>query len=216
MVESRTNHPMDHSPLPPASLAFFNILLLTISSLLLAGLSPKIGSIKEDDMDENHYAPPQSDISMDEPPAGRRSEALITPRISEALARTKPWVRFLSILGFISCGFLVLVALFVMLAGDAGLFSEMGLAGGIAGVAIGAIYLVYALLYAVAAYFMYRYADKIRDLLSGGGTQALEEALEFQKSFWRFVGILTLVFLIIGFLAIGAAILIPLLTVLSG
>ena len=40
---------------------------------------------------------------------------------------------------------------------------------------------------------MYRYADRIRDFLVQGQQHQLDAALEAQKSFWKFVGIFTLV-----------------------
>jgi hypothetical protein len=50
-------------------------------------------------------------------------------------------------------------------------------------------------LYLAPAFFLHQYASSINDFLQGGGDSAMETALGSQKSFWRFVGILTLVFI---------------------
>ena len=54
-----------------------------------------------------------------------------------------------------------------------------------------------ALFYIVPAFFLWRYADRIGLFVRDRSTGALASALEAQKSFWKFVGILTLVVLLL-------------------
>jgi hypothetical protein len=42
-----------------------------------------------------------------------------------------------------------------------------------------------------------KYAGAIRKLVGGGGAVAMEEALERQYSFWRLIGVLTVVVMVI-------------------
>ena len=110
------------------------------------------------------------------------------------LTQTKPWVRFMSILGFVGCGFLVISG---MIMGAVGTFSQMGPAGGF----IGFVYIAMAVLYVFPALFLFRYADGIRDLARLRTPRALEGALDQQRRFWRFVGIFTIV--VLGLYVVG-------------
>lgn len=131
-------------------------------------------------------------------PAKGSSESFgpITPLMIEHLRSTKPWVRFISVMLFISVGLIFVAALGLLLIG-AGM---PGMAGGGLNVGIAIMYIMLGILYVFPAYFLHRYASAIRDIEQGGGDVAMEAALGSQKSFWKFVGILTLV--VIGLYAI--------------
>ena len=126
---------------------------------------------------------------------------MANPGIQSALAGTKPWVRLVSILGFISAGFMILG----------------GLAAGALGVRMGRpeaaalifVYPLMGLLYLVPSLYLFRFATRIGEYLQGGQEAQLELALDSQRSFWRFVGILSLVSIVLMALVIAAAIAIP-------
>jgi hypothetical protein len=116
----------------------------------------------------------------------------VTPLMVEHLRATKPWVRLISIIMFISVGLMFLGGLVMML-----MPSPMGMGGGGFGALVGIIYIIMGGLYLAPAYFLHQYASSIGDFVQNGGDSALENALGNQKSFWRFVGILTLVVIVI-------------------
>lgn len=110
---------------------------------------------------------------------------LVGSEVARLLAGTQPWVRWVAIWGFILVGFMALAGLF----------------GGIAGAASGEptmvilmiVYPLVALLYLFPALYLYRYANRIRDFLADRSEAKLELALEAQRAFWKFVGILLIV-----------------------
>lgn len=104
------------------------------------------------------------------------------------LRQTKPWVRFMSVIMFIGSAFMVLGGAMMLAAGAAG-------APGVPGAIAGLFYMVLAILYIVPAVFLWRYADRIGAFMLQRTPHTLAHALEAQKSFWKFVGILTLVIL---------------------
>ncbi len=116
----------------------------------------------------------------------------VTPLMIAHLQATKPWVRFISIIMFISVGFMFLAGLIMMF-----IPSPMGGQGFQIGPVMGILYFLLGGLYLAPAFFLHQYASSIQDLLRGGGDVAMEAALGSQKSFWRFVGILTLVIICI-------------------
>jgi len=139
----------------------------------------------------NPYAAPRAEVQGAR--MGGASPAEVAPSIVELLRQTKPWVRLLAVLGFIGIGLMVLAS-FAMLA----LGSSMG--GGLpAGFGIGMMlaYLLMAGVQLPAVIFLNRYASRISSLVGSNAPGDLESALSAQKSFWRYIGILTLILLCI-------------------
>lgn len=138
-------------------------------------------------------------------PAERQSG--VTERMVAALRRTRPWVLFLAVLGFITSGFMVLLGMAMTLMSSfmGGMQDELGFPP----IILGLVYLFVAAIYFFPCLLLQRYASAIRELVSGGGVVALEDALERQQSFWRLLGILALVtivlylLVILGFIVFG-------------
>lgn len=122
----------------------------------------------------------------------------ITPQMVEYLSGTKPWVRFMSVLMFVSVGFILLGAVAILLVP-----SSMG---GLS-VLIAVIYFGLAALYVFPAYYLHQFASSIRSLEQGGGNVAMEDALRSQRSFWRFVGIAAIIVIVVYVLVIVFAVL---------
>lgn len=140
----------------------------------------------------NPYTPPGS------PLAGPQSYGVSAEGVStttlEHLRGTKPWVRLLSVLSFIGAFFMVLGGLAMMVG--AGFLGEAGLEG-MAGVGIGAAYLLFAVIYIFPALWMWRYASSIQTLLSSRRAADLDTAMRNQKAVWRFFGIIAMVILVL-------------------
>ncbi len=153
--------------------------------------------------------PPHDPYSTPVSPYAAGSRGDVTPVTIEALNGTRSWVRLMSVLGFLGSALIVLVSL-AMFAG-AGLARRFGPAG----IGIGFLYLCMALLYIFPSLYLWRYASAIQALGLSRSSGDLEQALLHQKSFWRFVGILTaivlciyaMVLVVVLVFGVGAAIL---------
>lgn len=122
--------------------------------------------------------------------AGNAISVATTPKTVAMLRQTKPWVRFMSILMFIGAAFTIIFSAVVGVTGIAN--------GEAAFLLFMILYLLMALLfYIFPAVFLFRYANRIRDFMAQGLSENLDAALEAQKSFWKYVGILALVVLCI-------------------
>ncbi|WP_395740824.1 DUF5362 family protein [Prosthecobacter sp.] len=144
---------------------------------------------------------------------GGTSDAVATSTIA-ALAGTKPWVRFLSVLMWIGVVFMLLGALAL------GAMSMMGLAkqsssaanplGGAQFMVLAVLYGVMSFVYIYPALKLWKYANRIGSLVSTRTVADLDSALNEQRSFWKFIGIMTILLLslyliiIIGAVALGA------------
>lgn len=118
------------------------------------------------------------------------------------LSQTKPWVRFMSIIVFISVGFMALGGLAMFLVGFAGnIFGKAAepytlVPGGT--VTAGIVYIVLAVLYIAPGIFLSRYASAIKKLEASPDSRSLETAIKYQRSFWRYVGVITVFCLVVS------------------
>jgi hypothetical protein len=135
-------------------------------------------------MDQQPYRPPRSSLSGR--PAMAGAPAMVTPRMIASLDRTRPWVVFLSVLMIVGCLGLVFLAGAMLIVG--GMTGVGGGLGDFGGRLLAAVYFVIALLYVFPALYLWRYGGAIKRI-GRGNQRAMEEALESQASFWRFVGI---------------------------
>ena len=152
--------------------------------------------------------PPQSQVSAPHTPPPQPPRDLVTPGMIEALKKTKPWVRFLSILGFILAGLMVLVALGMLVFGLYQMTQGPGVGAWMAGMSV--LYLLLGILYLFPSRYLYQYASAIGAALDAKYKSGpVEQALGYQKSFWKFAGIMALVMLLLYIPGIFAAIAIP-------
>lgn len=121
----------------------------------------------------------------------------------DMLRRTKGWVKFLSILGFIGSGFMILGAI--------GIFSMGNTIGGGFGVGIGVIYLAMSALYIYPCVLLWQYGSSINKLMQSRESIDLETALDKQRGFWKFVSIMAIIIIsvylmmILFFIGLGAS-----------
>jgi hypothetical protein len=116
-----------------------------------------------------------------------------TVRTARLLLQTRPWVRFLGVLGFIGTGLMLLAAAGMV-------FAAVANPGGrgiprVQALSLGGIYVVMAFMYIIPSFYLMRYASRISTFLEEGGAVALDAALEAQKSFWKTAGILMAIFM---------------------
>ena len=137
------------------------------------------------------------------PPSDTAVMATLTQSAMDYLSQTQPWVRFISIVIFVSAGFMALGGCAMMAMVLAGAMTGRGIGrdlGVIGGFAAGSFYLMLACLYIAPGVFLHRYAVAIKQLKAACTPDALEDALKHQRSFWRFVGILSAVGLVVSLL----------------
>lgn len=128
------------------------------------------------------------------------------------LAETARWGKFLSIVGFVMCGLLVILALFMgTLMGTA--FSQIegaGLLGGGMSIFVTFLYLAFAVLYFFPCLYLFRFSDKMKKALVESNQVEMTTAFENLKSCFKFMGVMTIIVLslyalIIIFAMLGAA-----------
>ena len=136
------------------------------------------------------YATPTTNVQ----PTGYSGHAAVSQGVIQQLAGTKGWVRFISVLMFIGAGLMLLFALLMMAMGNAmANATKSPMFGGGMGIFLAAIYGVFAFIYIFPALKLWKYATCIGNLISTGSITDLESALNEQRSFWKFIGMIFLV-----------------------
>jgi hypothetical protein len=138
--------------------------------------------------------------------------ASLTPLAQQYLDQTRPWVRFMSVMIFVSAGLMVLLGLVMLLvsifgglaAGNRELLGVLGSAVG--GGLVALFYLALACVYIAPGLYLSRYANAIKRLKVNSTAGGLEDALKHQKSFWRFVGILSAISIAVAVVVVGLGI----------
>lgn len=110
------------------------------------------------------------------------------------------WTKFISIVGFVLVGFMVIAGLSMgsLMSTFASMIPDeapaaMAFTGGI----FGAVYILMALLYAIPVYYLYKFSSKLKTAIQQHNEAALEESLKNLKSHYKFLGIVLIIFIAI-------------------
>ena len=125
------------------------------------------------------------------------------------LRETARWGKFLSILCFIYCGLLLLVALFFgaimsKTINDMGTVNPMAAMMG--GPFFGAFLIIIALILFFPGLYLFNFSSKLRQALDNNNQAVLTESLKNLKSLFKFYGVFTLIIISIYALAFIAGI----------
>jgi len=113
----------------------------------------------------------------------------LSEKSNDYLKKAAPWMKFVSIVGFIMCGIMVIAALVMMLN------SGNTFTGSTAGVGVGLVYLVGAVIFFFINRFLFLYANGVNKVYKLNDYDALETAFKMQKNFWKIVGIFFIIYI---------------------
>jgi uncharacterized membrane protein YozB (DUF420 family) len=152
----------------------------------------------------NLYQSPQSDINAVNPlaPAGKLTETMVF-----YLKGASPWLRFIGILAFISAGLTIATGLLFSIFGTLGnnIFAEAmsdqidmsAVETTVSGLTIltGIFVIIAGVIGFFPARFIYNFGKRIKTFLQNNSERELELAFKNNKSLWKFIGILTIIYL---------------------
>jgi hypothetical protein len=127
----------------------------------------------------------------------------VTEKAKTYLSTIASWAKFFAILMFIYGGLIALMALLMMVLGG---FMPVSLySSGIPAFA-GILYIGLAALFFFPALYLFRFSQKIKEALLSNDAQILEVSFQNMKSYWKFIGILTIVMIALSIIIIPIAI----------
>jgi hypothetical protein len=146
--------------------------------------------------------PYQSPETVVKPEAPLVSQTVLTETMLTHLKGASPWLRFIGIMGFISCGLMVFggilfLALIPLMGSVWEAIPDLGEFSVYFGAAFGGSMGVYFFICAVIVFFpsrfIFTFGNRIRSYLRSGTAGDLEEAFKNNKSLWKFAGIVTII-----------------------
>ena len=147
----------------------------------------------------------EDNISGDLQYGAEGKEMRLNAQSQEFLKEIAKWARFLSILGLVGCGIMVLLAiLFPLIPGMAGAMNSN--INGVKSTTSGAPifmsigYILGALLYYFPAMYLFKFSKNMRHALDLGGEEATTNAFDYMKRHYKFLGILMAI--VLGFYAL--------------
>jgi len=113
------------------------------------------------------------------------------------LNETAKWAKFLAIFGFVLIGLFMIFGLFMLSSLD--MFSRFipnfENSGGLLGVGMGLFYIFLTVLYLYPIWKLFEFANFSKKALNSNDSHLLTQALESQKSLFKFMGILMILLL---------------------
>lgn len=136
----------------------------------------------------------------------------VSQAVVDQLARTRGWALFFAVLLWLGAGGMAIGGIVMLCLPLIGGAIEGGIPGlGEVGIlmGMGVLYLILAIAYIFPALKLTKFASKISNLVDSPNEPILVEILNEQRAFWKFVGILTIVGIVLYFVIVIAAIAIP-------
>ncbi|OIQ15385.1 MAG: hypothetical protein BM557_11495 [Flavobacterium sp. MedPE-SWcel] len=133
-------------------------------------------------------------------------EMQLTDEAKGFLREAGKWAMFLSILGFIGLGFMLLGGISIFTMGST--LDNTGTTGGMpfSFSTFGIIYILMAILYFFPILYLYKFAASTKQAILNNNTAKLTESIKNLKSHYKFIGILTII-TIVGYI-LGAIIMV--------
>ncbi|MGV8878836.1 MAG: DUF5362 family protein [Sphingobacteriaceae bacterium] len=128
---------------------------------------------------------------------------ILTDEAKYYLYESGRWAVFLGIIGFVFCGLLVIISIFMKsLLHTASSFSQSPNPMAAMGSAVTIVYIMMAIMYFFPSLFLYQFGSKIKRGLNFDSQLTVNEALGQLKSYFKFWGIFTIVIIALYALAL--------------
>jgi hypothetical protein len=151
-------------------------------------------------MESNPYNSPSANLFGSS--SQTTTEAVPSEAITQ-LQRTKPWVRFFGVMMWIATGLMLLGGIAVGIGAIAGLASaQTGMAEKGMLIGMAAAYVVFGFLYLYPSMKIWAYGTAIGKLAESRSAEDLVKALDQQRAFWKFIGVMMIIMFVIYFVAI--------------
>lgn len=136
-------------------------------------------------------------------------DMLLSVYAQSNLRASARWASFLAIVGFVGVGFMILISIQLFTTSTHGYNTYYGSTGHESMAIMGTIYLVMAVVSFFPAYFLIMFANKIKKATLNQDPIRMEEASNFMRIYFTYVGVMTiitiLVVIFIFFAVLGAA-----------
>lgn len=124
-------------------------------------------------------------------PMTELEQLTINTKSKSFLKETAKWAFFLSILGFIGIGFMVLLGVFSSVIFNA--IPQAKLVPFDLGLAMTFTYLFLAIIYFFPVYYLMKFSTKMKQALATKNDETLADAFDVLKSHYKFIGVFSII-----------------------
>lgn len=133
------------------------------------------------------------------------------PNLSDSaiyyLSEARKWAKFIAIISFIGMGIMVITGLVMGLVMDSLTSAASQTPMPFSGSVFMIMYLALAAIYFFPVYYLFRFSEAMGNALASGSEEVMTSAFGYLKSHYKFIGILLIVSMAVGILAIIGAVL---------
>lgn len=131
----------------------------------------------------------------------------ISNESAELLGAISKWTRFLSILGFVMIALMALGILSAAIMMTSVNYYEMSRGymfydPGMVSWPYITLYIIMLIIYTIPVYYLYKFSTRIKMALLSGSSTILTDAIRFLKKHYTFIGILTIIWIIMVIITI--------------
>lgn len=127
------------------------------------------------------------------------NDLLINEKTQVNLIASAKWGKFLSIVGYIVCLFMLLGGIYI--ASGMSPFSAYSYGGSDPAMILGITYIITAVILFIPCLYLNKFSNKAQDAIKSTSQESLEVAFGSLKSMFKFYGIITIIFLVFFTLA---------------
>ena len=125
-------------------------------------------------------------------PITQLEQLTITSASKNFLRETAKWAFFLSIMGFIMIGFMLILSIFANTIFGMAAAMQPGVPQNF-GMIMTITYLVLAVIYFFPVYYLLQFSNKMKKALQTKNDDTLANAFEMLKSHYKFIGVFTII-----------------------
>ena len=130
---------------------------------------------------------------------------VITEAGKKDVLTTAKWSKFYAVLSFIGVAIFVLMGILLLVSGH--FISQLEPELSVAMLApLGLVYIVMGGVLVMPALYLWQFSQKAEQAIANNNTEMMEQALNRMKSYWKFMGIFTIVMLAVSLLLVPIAI----------
>ncbi|MBD3638874.1 MAG: hypothetical protein HUJ25_16090 [Crocinitomicaceae bacterium] len=123
---------------------------------------------------------------LDTHDASADSGIVINQKIKDDLIKTTKWSKFISIVGFVGLGFMILAALMI-LANPVRGFGRVQMSN------IGYVYFIMALIYFFPIYYLFKFSTNLKSGLESATQISVDEGFNYLRKHYQYVGIVMII-----------------------
>ncbi|WP_233269906.1 DUF5362 family protein [Polaribacter sp. L3A8] len=125
-------------------------------------------------------------------PITQLEQLTITSAAKSFLKETAKWAKFLSIMGFILIGLMLVFAIFSTTIFELAAQMQPNIPKGL-GATMTATYLVLSVVYFFPVYYLLQFSMKMKKALATKSDETLTKSFEMLKSHYKFIGVFTII-----------------------